>query len=679
MLKMFSRMERTQKGIILGFAILMAASLILFYAPGRNRTSVTGDPTRSTEAVAKVGGDVVTVGDIATQKESLQKRFGGQFSLAQIGYTDKRFLDDLVKQRIISQEAARLSLNASDGELSENLMKEFNDPSTGQFVGIARYKEIVTANYGDIDRFEREIRDGLSAKKLEAFVTAGVRVSDDEIQDDYKRKNTVFDLVYVPVTTEKLAQKIQPSDQELRAYYEQHKTDYRFLEPQKKVRYLYIDQAKVGEKQNISDEDLHKEFDQLAGEAKQAGVKIQQIVLKVARKDLDEQVKAKADSLVTKLRADGATVTEEKFAEVAKGNSEDPATAKNGGALPKPFKRNPNKPDALYDRMVDQKPGELFSDPIRYGGNWYILRRGEEVPKTFEEAKPELLASLRNRKAYGIAAQISARAADALKKNPNDIQKVAQDLSGEANMKPSEMVKETPYIKPGDDVPNVGSSPQFEEAIAPLNNPNDVGSTTQVKGGFAIPILLDKKEPRIPEFDEVKDKVTQAVKQDRAKSQLEQAARDLAEHTGSAAELKAAAEKLGLEAKTDDGYKLSSPLGEAGTSPAADDVIYNLKPGEVAKSPIKIGENWVIVGENKRTEADLAEFAKQREKLTETALSERRSMVFGDYIAAVQARMQRDGKIKIYDDVLKQMADDAEPPAALPRRPPVFPGGAPGK
>jgi peptidyl-prolyl cis-trans isomerase D len=678
MLKMFSRMERTQKGIIFGFALLMAVSLIIFYAPGRNRTTASEDPTRSTETVAKVGGDVVTIGDIATQKESLQKRFGGQFSLAQIGYTDKRFLDDLIKQRIISQEAARLSLSASDGEVAENIRKEFKDPSSGQFVGMERYKEIVTANYGDFDRFEREIRDGLSAKKLEAFVTAGVSVSDEEIQDQYKRKNTVFELVYVPVTATKLTQKIQPSDQELRDYYEQHKAEYKYNEAQKKIRYVYIDQAKMGEKLNISDEDLRKEFDQLAGEAKQAGVRIQQIILKVARPDLDQQVKAKADSLMAKLRADGPNVTEEKFAELAKGNSEDPATAKNGGMLPKPFKKNPNKPDALYDRMVDQQPSELFSDPIKYGGNWYILRRGEEVPKTFEEAKPELLASLRNRKAYGVAAQLSAKAADRLKET-KDVQKVAQELAGEANMKPVDMARETPYVKPGDDVPNIGSSPQFEEAIAQLNNPNDVGSTTQVKGGFAIPMLVDKKEPRVPEFDEVKERVAQAVKQERAKSQLEQVARDLAEHTGSAGELKSAAEKLGLEAKTDDGYKLASPLGEAGTSPAADDVIYNLKPGEVAKSPIKIGENWVVVAENKRIEADLAEFAKQRDQLKESALSERRNMVFDDYIASVQSRMKREGKIKVYDDVLKQMSADEEPPAALPRRPPIFPGGAPGK
>lgn len=678
MLKLFSRMERTQKGIIFGFALLMAVSLVIFYAPGRNRTVASTDPTRSTETVARVGGDVVTIGDIATQKQSMQKRFGGQFSLAQIGYTDKRFLDDLIKRRIIAQEAARLNLSASQGEVADNLRKEFKDPSTGQFVGFDRYKEIVTANYGDFDRFEQEIADGISAQKLEAFVTAGVRVSDEEVQDQYKRRSTVFDLVYVPVTADKLAQKIQASDQELRDYYEQHKTDYRILEPQKKIRYLYIDQARSGEKQNISDEDLRKEYDSLSADAKRAGVRVQQILLKVARPDLDQQVRAKADSLMEKLRAEGPKVSEEKFAEVARGNSEDPATAKNGGMLPKPVKRNPAKPDALYDRMVDLQPGELFSDPIKYAGNWYILRRGDEVTKTFEEAKPELLASLRNRRGFDVASKLAARAAERVKET-KDVQKVAQELAQEANMKPTDMVKETPYVKPGDDVPNIGSSQQFEEAIATLNNPNDVGSSTQVKGGFAVPVLVDKKDPRIPEFDEVRDQVAQSVKLERAKGQLEQAAKDLAAHTGSASELKAAAEKLGLEAKTDDSYKLGSPLGEAGTSPAADDVIYGLKAGEVAKTPIKIGDNWVVVGENKRIEADLAEFAKQREQLTQTALSERRGMVFDDYIATVQQRMQRDGQIKIYEDVLKQLSEDEEPPAALPRRAPRPPvGGLPG-
>ena len=38
-------------------------------------------------------------------------------------------------------------------------------------------------------------------------------------------------------------------------------------------------------------------------------------------------------------------------------------------------------------------------------------------------------------------------------------------------MQPGEMVKETGYIKPGDDVPDIVSNQQFEQAIAALNNP----------------------------------------------------------------------------------------------------------------------------------------------------------------------------------------------------------------
>ena len=105
--------------------------------------------------------------------------------------------------------------------------------------------------------------------------------------------------------------------------------------------------------------------------------------------------------------------------------------------------------------------------------------------------------------------------------------------------------------------------------------------------------------------------------------------------------LKAAGEAAGFDAGTEESFKLGSALGQAGSSTALDELIYGLKPGEWNKSPIKVGDNWVVVGVTKRNDADLAEFAKQREQLKQTMLSERQSQVFGDYIAAVQARMKR--------------------------------------
>ena len=668
MLKILSRLERTRNFLIIGFAVLMAVSLVIFYKPGSGGSAMS--PGTSTEAVARVNGDDVTVAELTRLKERYQQYFGGQISIAQLG-GDKHLVDSLIRDRIVAQEAARLGLRASDAEVSDSIYKQFKDEK-GQFVGMTRYREIADTQYGGVESFERGIRDSISAEKLRAFVSAGINVSETDVQDDYKRKNTSFDIIYVPVTADKLAAKINPSDDELRAYYEQHKTDYRILEPQKKVKYVFIDQGKAGEKLQISDEDLKARYDQLTPENKQAGVKVQEIVLKVARKDLDTQVQTTAQDIVDKLRAQGGNVTESAFADVAKGKSEDPETAKNGGHVNGIVKKNLAKPDDPLQRALDMQEGQI-SEPIKYLNGYYIVRRGDVVTKTFEDAKPELLVSIRNQRAYSVAAKLAERATQRLKET-KDPQKVAQELAGEANMNAADMVRETGFIKPGDDVKDIGSSQQFEQAIAPLNNAGDVGDRTGIKNGFAVPMLVEKKDPRVPEFDEVKDKVAQAVKNEKAKQQIEQTARQLATSVNGAAELKAAAEKAGLESQTADAYKLGSPLGVAGTSAAADEAIYKLKAGEVDKEPIKIGDNWVVVGTTKRTDADLADFAKQRDSLMQSAVSERRNQVFEDYIGAVQQRLERDGKIKIYDDVLARLSEGEEPVPMPQRRAPIFPG-----
>ncbi len=103
---------------------------------------------------------------------------------------------------------------------------------------------------------------------------------------------------------------------------------------------------------------------------------------------------------------------------------------------------------------------------------------------------------------------------------------------------------------------------------------------------------------------------------------------------------------------------------EAGTSPALDDAIYSLKSGEVTKAPVKVGDHWVVVGVTNRRNADLAAFASERPSLTRTMLTTRQSQVFEDYIGAVQKRMEQDGKIRIYEDVLAQLEASQQPEIA---------------
>jgi peptidyl-prolyl cis-trans isomerase D len=181
MLKQLGRLERTRNIVILLFAVLMAVSLVIFYAPGRNSANNV-DPTKNTEVVAKVGSASITIADVARIREQYAQMFGNRINLAQLG-GNKRFLDGLISKQVISQEAARLGLSASDGELAERIRKQFSDAS-GNFIGFDRYKESVTSRYGDIEKFENDIRDDIAQEKLRGFVSASFNVSDALVEEE---------------------------------------------------------------------------------------------------------------------------------------------------------------------------------------------------------------------------------------------------------------------------------------------------------------------------------------------------------------------------------------------------------------------------------------------------------------------------------------------------------------
>src|SRR6185503_7432103 len=435
-------------------------------------------------------------------------------------------------------------------------------------------------------------------------------------------------------------------------------------------RYLFLDQNKAGAKVQVTDNELREEFQNVKPEFKSAGVKAQQIVLKVVRQDLDAEVLKKANDLVAKARGQSGTATEEAFAELAKGNSEDAATAKNGGRVAGLVKKSATNPDDPFQKTLEMEPGQV-TDPIKYKNAYYILRRGESVPKTFEMAKPELLVSARNNRGYKIAQGIAQKAQNRLKET-KDPQKVAQEFAAEANMSPADMVRETPFVKPGDDVPNIGNSQQFETAIAPLNNANDVGDRTGIRNGFAIPMLVDKKDPRIPELEEVKARVAASVKQEKAKAQQESKAKELAAAVKNPGDLKAAAAQMGLETKAEADYKVGTPLADLGSSITLDDPLFASQAGQVL-SPIFLNDNYLLIGVTKRTEADMVEFTKQRDSLVESAQTARKNQIFNDYLAALMNKMKSDGSIKIYKDVLDQLRE-AEPDIELPTRPEPPPG-----
>ncbi|MER3632080.1 MAG: hypothetical protein C4325_07915 [Blastocatellia bacterium] len=653
MLKFFNRLERTRNAVLILFGVLMVASLIFFYAPTRG--DLGRNLARSEKTAANVAGEKITVGEVYRQKEAFSQMMQGR------PYPAKAVLDNLITSRLIRVEAARLGLTASDKEVADAIREQFKS-ADGQPFDRKQYEQVAVNQAGSVAAFEESIRDSLSAEKLRAFVTAGVIVSEDELIRDFQKKNSRFDLTYVLIDPAELAKTITPTEADLRDYFEKNKQAYYINTPQKKVKYIFINTAKIGEKLPISEEDLRAEYDKLPAEKKISGVLGQEIVLRIPKPDQEAVVLEKANEIIARLRKDGPTVSEEAFAEAARGRSENPATAYQGGKLRGPIRENPNNPTDPYQRLIKMQPGEI-TEPINYQGRIFILRRGDAIPKTFEDAKKELEVSLRNRRAYAKAAELAQKIAEALKET-KDVEAVAKRFSAEANMPVSEMIRETDYVKPGDDVPNIGVSPQFEDGISMLVNPQDVGDKIPVPNGFAIPMLVDKRDPRDATFEEVRAQLVDLVKMEKAREKIQDIANQIAAGAKNPSELEALASTKGLKAEESKGYVLGSPLGKgaaATTNDELEDAIFAMKAGEVTKKPIQIGDTYYLVGLNKREDADMQEFAKERDRLMDTKLAQKRAAVFSDYLAATRRKLESEGKIKIYKDTIAKLDENDLP------------------
>src|SRR5215210_3688922 len=165
------------------FTFLMVLGMVVagvYNRPG----SVIANPFKSREVLAKVGSDEVTVADYTLLKKKIESQFGGQFSLAQIGMTSDRILDQAVNSRVSLQEARRLGFNASDEEVRAEIARQFSDPASGKF-DVKLYKDYVVRNYGSVALFEQSVRDALAEQKLQSFVTAGAQVSEADVRENY--------------------------------------------------------------------------------------------------------------------------------------------------------------------------------------------------------------------------------------------------------------------------------------------------------------------------------------------------------------------------------------------------------------------------------------------------------------------------------------------------------------
>jgi peptidyl-prolyl cis-trans isomerase D len=677
MLKFLSKRKRSRNLLLYFFVLLLTVGLIGFFS-----VAVSGEhgwfsgATSDDKPVAKVVGYDITVKDLNNQLKAFgqQMSSGGPSSgmdpASLYGIYGTQVMDGLIRQKIEQYEADQIGLMATDDEVTDRIRQYFSP-----WPGYDQYRSRITQNGMTVTQFEDDLRTQISEEKLRSYVSAAAVVSPAEVEDDYRKTNTTYDIRWVEVRPDQLKDKVQVADADAEAYFNAHKGDFRINDEQRRAKYIFIDQSKAGETIQVSDDELKKGFDPERG-VKQ--VRVSEIVLNIpktkpdaaapgatpgggaATNKGDEATKAKADSIVGKARETGGKPGED-FAKLAKENSDDSKTKANGGDLGWVNKDDKREPDDPLSRVFTMKKGEV-SPPIKKGDSYYILKVIERKQPTFEESREQLLKESRAQKGYSKAVDISTEAEKKFKESKNADAVVADLNKTYAGDVAS--VKETPYFVQGDSLPDIGPASELESGVFQLPAPGDVGDHQNVNGGFAIPQYEDKKDPHDAAFAEVKQKVYEKYRLDKAKDLALEKAKELAK-AKTPDELKSLADSMGLKPDERPGVTGNDSIGplmtDVGKAP-----VYKLNPGEVTSEPIKVedSDNWVVVGMMKRKDPDMAAgFEKDRKSIEDRLLQAKREMLFSSFLESTEKRLKDEGKIKIYDKVIEAaLASEAGAP-----------------
>src|SRR5262249_23787023 len=207
---------------------------------------------------------------------------------------------------------------------------------------------------------------------------------------------------YAVLRKDDILKSIHPSDSELKTFYERNKARYANSIPEKrKIKYVVVDTARIENQMQVSHDELAAYYDQRRDEYRvPEQVNIRQILIKIPLPGPDgkvdpkgtEEAQQKAGDVLKQLKA-GA-----KFEDLAKKYSEDPS-GKNGGSVG--WVKQGEFPVPEVDKAAFSLAKGATSDVINAGYAFVILRVDDKQSaraKPLDEVKAEIEPLLKKEK-----------------------------------------------------------------------------------------------------------------------------------------------------------------------------------------------------------------------------------------------------------------------------------------
>ncbi|MCC7009286.1 MAG: peptidyl-prolyl cis-trans isomerase [Acidobacteria bacterium] len=619
---MLDRMRRHRAWLKWSLGIVVA-TFVLLYIP-----QFLGNPVAGTnaEVIATVDGREISAGtyriQYLQQVSQIRAQYGAEITdqlLNQLG-VGPRIVQRLVNDEAMMVEAERLGITVTDGELKERLVRLPMFQENGQFVGEAAYRQML-ANARPVLRpadFERDLRRSLVAEKLQAAVTGWLRVSDADVEQEFRRRNEKVKLNVAVFTADKLAAAVQPTDAELQEHFSANQERYRVPE-KRRVRYLAVDAETLRGKMTVTPAEVEARYkESLQTYSTPEQVRASHILFKTDGKD-EAAVRKTAEGVLAKAKA-GAD-----FAALAKQYSEDEGSKASGGDL-QFFSRGAMVKE-FEDAAWALKDGEI-SGLVKSPFGFHIIKgmgKKAATTKTLDEVRSQIEDGIKFEKARAEASRLVAEIGPQLQ-TPADLDRVAKERGltvGDSGL----FARDEPLA-------GIGFAPAVAAEAFTLDA-GKVSAALSTNNGYAFITVTEVKPSSVPALSEVREKVLADVA--RAKA-VELARQRAAALTSAKTNFQSAAKAAGAAVSTTDAIARGAVLPVVGVSDAVDRAAFALKPGEVSQ-PIATDEAVVVVQLVDRQDVSPTVLEAERESIRGELADQRGGAFFEAYMAKAKARM----------------------------------------
>ncbi|MGH9448037.1 MAG: peptidylprolyl isomerase, partial [Terriglobia bacterium] len=461
-----------------------------------------------------------------------------------------------------------------------------------------------------VSEFEAQLRESILIQKLRDTVTDALELTPAEVHEAFLRKSEKAAINYVTFEPSQFFNAVTITPKALASYFLVNQAKYKLPE-QRRVKYVLVPKDAVKSHVNVTDADIQQYYTQHVSEFSVPDkVKVAHILFKTTGETPQEaaQTLATAQKVLAQIRA-GAN-----FADMATKYSQDSGSAAKGGELGWIERGQTVKP--FEDAAFSLKPGEM-SGLIKTVYGYHIIKvedRQYAHVESLAEAKPSIQKTLQAQQANQAQQSLAAKVEQELKSNPQNIDSVASQNGLQAG--------ETPLFAYDQPVPDLGNNEAFENLAFQLPT-GSVGQPIEVPKGIAIIEVAQIVPEHIPKLDEVKQKVEEDYRAERAKVLARQKADQFAAQskTGDFSKL-ARADGYKVEQSKD--FTAQDQVGDLIPGSALSSA-FTLQPGQTSGA-ISIGSTYVVFQVVSHTPANEADFAAQRGSLSVQLLQQKRDL-----------------------------------------------------